>query len=406
MALAARSSLAALRSALSLRATAPAVAASIIPYAASSANSLLMGVGNRALQEELLRGCLLAPNERVEDMYAWADDNPTRAWLRRWWLDHAYRGTPRYTAASAQLYDPTLLPNVKSVEKMFFMSDWKRGASGNPNADEARRQAALAKIEASCGDLRGLPTLDILEAAGCAIGSRGLFNAWCEAHGTFEFLTAEFVASLAKHLEGAAGGSGGTVLELGAGSGRLSHFLRRHLAEKGVRVVATDSWSWGLKRKDQLGASAAVEKKSFEKALAAHQPQAVLVSWMPMGVDWSAAIRQTASVQEYVLVGEADDGCCGDNWLTWGNPAFAPAGAGGVESGGAAKAHGGWSRQDLPEVTKLQLSRFDSADFVGNSCTVAFRRPGASGGEGADGGGAGGEEAHKPNKQKPKSKKR
>ena len=43
-----------------------------------------------------------------------------------------------------------------------------------------------------------------------------------------------------------------------------------------------------------------------------------LVCWQPMGVDWTAAIRASASFQEYVLVGEVDDGICGDPSATWG----------------------------------------------------------------------------------------
>ncbi len=27
-------------------------------------------------------------------------------------------------------------------------------------------------------------------------------------------------------------------------------------------------------------------------------------------------------VEEYILIGEADDGSCGHNWRTWGNPNF------------------------------------------------------------------------------------
>ena len=37
-----------------------------------------------------------------------------------------------------------------------------------------------------------------------------------------------------------------------------------------------------------------------------------------MGVDWTARMRASASVAEYVLVGEADDGMCGRPWETWG----------------------------------------------------------------------------------------
>ena len=111
-------------------------------------------------------------------------------------------------------------------------------------------------------------------------------------------------------------------------------------------------------------------------------------------------IRATSSVREYVLVGESDDGCCGHNWLTWGNPAFRPGGAAlsgdarrtlrAANSAGAPGAPGedhlsegtamapyaedGWERHNIRDVSRLQLSRFDSEDFVGNSCTVSFRR--------------------------------
>ena len=47
-------------------------------------------------------------------------------------------------------------------------------------------------------------------------------------------------------------------------------------------------------------------------------PDVVLCCWQPMGVDWTAAMRARASVREYVLVGETDDGICGEPWATWG----------------------------------------------------------------------------------------
>lgn len=37
-----------------------------------------------------------------------------------------------------------------------------------------------------------------------------------------------------------------------------------------------------------------------------------------MGVDWTAAMRASPRVLEYVLVGETDDGICGQPWATWG----------------------------------------------------------------------------------------
>ena len=131
-----------------------------------------------------------------------------------------------------------------------------------------------------------------------------------------------------------------------------------------------------------------------------------------------------------MLIGEADDGCCGHNWLTFGNPAFrddpvlgaqqrapplsAPAAGadaaprapfalrppsslegseggphGPAPGGGAAAAAGaraavapyeedGFERFELERLSRLQLSRYDCASFVGNSRTLAFRRRGAS----------------------------
>ena len=184
------------------------------------------------------------------------------------------------------------------------------------------------------------------------------------------------------------------LLEIGAGDGRLSHFLSLELQRErrgegrrsggagtgageegeqeaattmtnntttpsssdgsssssssssssnssGARVVATDSYGWGLKK--AASSFAHVEDMAFEAALKKHEPRVVLVSWMPMGVDWTAAIRATPSVQEYVLVGEADDGCCGHNWLTWGNPAFQAQG-GGTCAGVPPYVAEGWTR--------------------------------------------------------------
>ena len=34
--------------------------------------------------------------------------------------------------------------------------------------------------------------------------------------------------------------------------------------------------------------------------------------------DWTDEIRKCESVEEYILIGEADGGCCGDAWRTWG----------------------------------------------------------------------------------------
>ena len=56
----------------------------------------------------------------------------------------------------------------------------------------------------------------------------------------------------------------------------------------------------------------------FEAALEQFAPHIVLCCWQPLGRDWTCAIRSTASVKEYILVGQADSSMCGDARLTWG----------------------------------------------------------------------------------------
>ena len=50
-----------------------------------------------------------------------------------------------------------------------------------------------------------------------------------------------------------------------------------------------------------------------------HSPDIVIFSWMPYQEDSSKDIRKFDSVQEYILIGETDGGCCGDEWETWGH---------------------------------------------------------------------------------------
>jgi hypothetical protein len=515
--LAAKSSLALLRAVLKLQPSDGRSGGRVLEFFASQcsgvAKSLVSGVDDRHLQEKILRGGLLAPTERAEDLNLWAGDNRTRYWLRKWHLD-AFRNTPAYHSASEALYDPKLVPTRAMVLRLFNMTRWRVGAAhGNPNADEERRLASIAKIVAgddssvssisssspsspaveavdASASLAHLSTVELLEAAGCAVTGRSAFNAWCESNAVFEVVTLDYVNALSTYLlkrgrglhgtssgsssSSSSDGSSGdtcrqaskkkkkkraalgakrkrpttatatttatttatsdemeeegvgedeeaaalsasadervedaweepwTLLEIGAGDGRLSHFLSVELAKASggssgeaaaggaVKVVATDSYGWGLKKSKSDFMH--VEDVGFERALQKHQPEVVLVSWMPMGVDWTAAIRATPSVKEYILVGETDDGCCGCNWHTWGNPAYAPSvplpSSSPADFDGAAAADGGaesappqppyvvdgWTRHEVDEPSALQLCRFDSEDFVGNSRTVAFRR--------------------------------
>ena len=129
--------------------------------------------------------------------------------------------------------------------------------------------------------------------------------------------TSDLIARLATWLINTLGSSDdATILEIGAGDGALAMHLKNALnnkkASNNIRVIASDSGARGL------SPVAPVEQLDVAAALAAHNPRIVLCAFMPLGVDFTAAIRQCESVEAYLLLGEIDNGCCGRPWLTWG----------------------------------------------------------------------------------------
>ena len=200
----------------------------------------------------------------------------------------------------------------------------------------------------------------------------------------YEVLTSELVAGLAAWLRGVAASSSRSlasplrVLEVGAGDGRLTQWLKRALAHCPVLLVATDSFACGLR------AVAPVEALDYHAALARESPHVVLCCWMPLGQDWSLAMRAAHSVTHYVLVGEVDDGCCGQPWGTWGyiagdDGSCSVSSTSSDSSDGGGEAEGeawrrvyvnrpqstpwgaeGWSRCELDQLSALQICRTDT----------------------------------------------
>ena len=177
------------------------------------------------------------------------------------------------------LSDPRYLPSIREIEEIF----------GTTDTPEARR-----RWDQFCGD-RQLPVLEVL--------------------------TQEFVGALGDYLNkrcialGASESDPLTILEIGARDGRLTHFLGQYngsTGQVGMRLVATDG------RKTNFQSPLPLERIELEGALAKYEPTIVVASWLPSGVDVTQAIRGCPLVDEYVLIGEPDEGCCGDHWLPWG----------------------------------------------------------------------------------------
>lgn len=141
-----------------------------------------------------------------------------------------------------------------------------------------------------------------------------------KGHYVYEMLTQEYVASLAQEVirqfdtivnekEGPV-----VVLEVGAGNGRLTHFLQAELEKDQpgkFKVIATDSGEWSLKSDYE------VELIDHRAALEKYKPDIVLQSWMPQGEDMTKDYRASESVKGYLLIGE--EAVTGDSWETWGD---------------------------------------------------------------------------------------
>ena len=299
----------------------------------------------------------------------------------------------RKSREAGSAVDAAALPSASVLEREFGLFDPTR-AGCVPTVD-----ATTGAVSCAC--------------AGCERWKRYITGTLGEGWPTFpqyEVITADYVTQLARYLRrrrleilGADASSTRPlrVLELGAGDGRLTRHLREHLDGHGIEVCATDDHSLGLAKggrhgvvaADALDAVAVAGNKcgfSREPTTAVSSSSlpgacdVALVCWQPMGVDWTAAIRASASFQEYVLVGEVDDGICGDPLATWGVRVH-DSGDSGDFGGGEGMSEGdldvayasdGWSRVDVTEeLGGRQICRTDERWLMGRrSRTTSFRR--------------------------------
>ncbi len=146
---------------------------------------------------------------------------------------------------------------------------------------------------------------------------------FCYEHGLFEIFTKEYIEALAAYLDGRIKQLAVRlkrpvkILEIGAGDGKLTHFLTEELRKRGVdtfRMFATDGGNPGEDM--HLQPLYPVIDERHDEALWDFEPDIVVCSWMMRNMDLTREIRQTPTVDEYILIGPTDIGTCGQLWET------------------------------------------------------------------------------------------
>lgn len=141
----------------------------------------------------------------------------------------------------------------------------------------------------------------------------------------FQILTKEFLESFTDFLVTQISKIEGDtidILEVGAGNGRLTHFLKevlpKKITDKKLEFMATDNFSWD----DNLVGNTVpflikkiydVEKIPVLEAIKKN-PDIVISSWMPGGEDWTKLFRETNSVKAFVLIGKEEHCGTASSW--------------------------------------------------------------------------------------------
>ncbi len=123
-----------------------------------------------------------------------------------------------------------------------------------------------------------------------------------EAKGIYCFYSKPLIASLALLI------GERTCLEIGAGDGTLSRFL----AAEGVRITATDNYSW----KHAVSYQEDVLKLDAAQALSQFRPAVVICSWPPANNSFERLVFTTPGVDLYIVIGSKHTFASG-NWVDY-----------------------------------------------------------------------------------------
>jgi len=141
----------------------------------------------------------------------------------------------------------------------------------------------------------------------------------CSKNNIFQIWNKEYIEALSKEILNLVGED--FVLEVVAGDGMLSHWLREH----GVNIKATDNMSWHKQmpntriRITPIEIHSDVEELEAIEAIRKYKPKMVIASWIPYGHDLDCEILDE-EVEYLILIGEGRGGCtgsmkfCGDDW--------------------------------------------------------------------------------------------
>jgi hypothetical protein len=131
------------------------------------------------------------------------------------------------------------------------------------------------------------------------IGQKRLLMPLVQPKGIYCFYSKELIKELCALI------GDRICLEIGAGDGTLTRFL----ADKGIRINATDDYSWS----HTVEYPETVERLSAKLALDKYQPHAVICSWPPPGNNFEQKVFSTRSVEVYIVIGSRY-GFAGGNW--------------------------------------------------------------------------------------------
>jgi len=162
-----------------------------------------------------------------------------------------------------------------------------------------------------------------------------MWHTVCVRHHIFQLWNKEYIDILAKEIKLLIGEE--PALEVAAGDGMLSHWLREH----GVDIKATDAmsgqWDWDLHP-----SRSKVEKLDAIEAIRKYKPRLVVVSWIELGSTLDIKILEE-NPEFVIIIGERRGGCTGSRefWEVYEKK--------------------GYTLEYFDEVDKFNICRSDSA---------------------------------------------